>query len=180
MSAVVSMLRGINVGGHRIIKMDALRSLYESLGLTNPKTYVQSGNVVFETKERNFGVLGRKIEDAIEKAYGFRPAVILRNAAELHAVIDAKPFAKRNDIEPGKLHVFFLGGDLTVEARAILAKIKADPEELIAGKRELYIYFPNGAGRTKLPLAKIEKLIQVPMTARNWNTVEKLLEMALR
>jgi uncharacterized protein (DUF1697 family) len=178
MIAIVSMLRGINVGGHRIIKMDALRALYESLGLRNPKTYVQSGNVVFEAKERNLPALARKIEDAIEQAYGFRPDVILRSAAELGAVVAANPFAKREDIHPSKLLVMFLANHPTAEARANLSKIKTDPEELVVGVQEVYIYFPNGMGQSKLPMALIEKTVKVPATGRNWNSVNKLLEMA--
>jgi uncharacterized protein (DUF1697 family) len=178
MSAIVSMLRGINVGGHRIIKMDALRAVYESLGLRNPKTYVQSGNVVFDAKERNLPALARKIEAAIEAAYGFRPHVILRSASELRVAIAGNPFAERTDLHPSKLLVLFLAGELTAEARTNLAKIKTEPDELIAAAQEIYIYFPNGMGQSKLPTALIEKTVKVPATGRNWNTVNKLLEMA--
>src|SRR5437763_2800876 len=83
MPVIISLLRGVNVGGHNLIRMEALRTLYESLGLQDSQTYVQSGNVVFRTKERNLPRLTKQIEDAIERIFGFRPAVIVRTPAEL-------------------------------------------------------------------------------------------------
>lgn len=177
MDVVISLLRGINLGG-RTIKMDTLRALYESLGLSDPQTYVASGNVIFRTKERNFDRLTKRIEDAIEKKFGFHSNVIVRTPAELRVAIARNPFAKRSGIEPGKLLVTFLGSHPDKPALERLSKIKADPEELHIEGRELYIYFPNGAGRSKLPWASVEKILGVPGTARNWNSVMKLLEMA--
>src|SRR5215471_10775635 len=92
MLAVVALLRGVNLGGHKQIKMDVLRGLCESLGLCNPQTYIQSGNVVFTTKERDFPKLAPRIEAAIEKRAGFRPDVILRTCAEMRDVIARNPF----------------------------------------------------------------------------------------
>jgi len=178
MSVVISLLRGINVGGNRKIKMDALRALYESLGLSDVQTHVQSGNVIFKTKERNLNRLTKRIEDAIEKTFGFHSNVIVRTHAELRDAIARNPFAKRTGIEPGKLLVTFLAGSPTAEAVEKFRKIKADPEELRIDGRELYIYFPNGAGRSKLPWASVEKLVGVTGTARNWNSVIKMLEIA--
>jgi uncharacterized protein (DUF1697 family) len=177
MPIVISMLRGVNVGGHNCIKMDALRTLYESLGLQHPQTYVQSGNVVFRTKERDLARLARKIEDAIERAFGFRPSVILRTSSDLREVIAKNPFAKRPGIEPAKLLVSFLAADPGEELPDKIRQIKADPEELKIEGRELYIYFPNGMGRSKLP-PLLERATKQSATGRNWNTVTKLLKMA--
>src|SRR5271169_5370505 len=94
MIVVISMLRGVNVGGHNKIKMDALRTLYESLGLRDPQTFIQSGNVIFRTEEHDLVRLARRIEDAIERRFGFRPNVIVRTASELRDVIARNPFAK--------------------------------------------------------------------------------------
>ena len=179
MPAIVSMLRGVNVGGHNMIKMDALRALYESLGLRDAQTYVQSGNVVFRTQARDLALLSKKIEDGIERGFGFRPSVILRTSSELRDVIARNPFAKRDGIEPGKLVVTFLAGDPAPDARAKLLSIKTGPEELRMDGRELYIYFPDGMGRSKLP-PLLEKALRVPGTGRNWNSVTKLLELAER
>ena len=178
MAVVISLLRGVNVGGHNKIKMDALRALYESLELREPHTLVQSGNVVFRTAERNPVRLSKRIEDGIERQFGFRPAVIVRTSSELRDVIARNPFAKRRGIDPSKLLVTFLASDPGAEARDKVLKIKADPEELRFSGRELYIYFPNGMGRSKLPWATFAKTLKTRGTGRNWNTVTKLLEIA--
>jgi uncharacterized protein (DUF1697 family) len=178
MAVAISLLRGINVGGHHKIKMDALRQLYESLGLRDAITYIQSGNVVFRTKERNQAVLAKRIEDGIEKQFGFRPRVMVRTIPELKDVIGGNPFAKRSGIEPRKLLVSFLAGDPTPEARDKALQMQTDSEELHLGAREFYIYFANGMARPKLSWVAVEKILKVPGTGRNWNTVTKLLEIA--
>jgi len=178
MTAIVCLLRGVNVGGHNKIKMDELRGLSESLGLRDPQTYVQSGNVVFATGERNLARLAARIESAIEKKLGFRPSVVLRTAAELREVIAANPFAGRREVEPGKLLVTFLATDPGPDARAAVLRLECHPEELRANGRELYIYFPNGMGRPKLKWPQVDKALKTAWTGRNWNTVIQLLEMA--
>jgi uncharacterized protein (DUF1697 family) len=178
MTVMISMLRGVNVGGHNKIKMDALRALYEFLELRDAQTYVQSGNVIFSTDERDISRLAKRIEDGIERKFGFRPDVILRTAAEMRDVIARNPFAKRRGIEPGKLLVSFLASDPGEEARKKLRQMKCDPEELRVEGREVYIYFPNGMGRSKLPWAGLDKMLKTPATGRNWNSVTKMLEMA--
>jgi uncharacterized protein (DUF1697 family) len=178
MPVYISMLRGVNVGGHNKIKMDALRDLCASLECENPRTYVQSGNVIFRAKEKNPARLAKKIQDAIEKKFGFRPEVILRTADEMKKALAANPFAKRTGIEPGKLLVTFLAAAPAVEAQAVLETLKHHPEELHLIGRELYIYFPNGAGKSKLPWSQVERLFKVTGTARNLNSVTKMLEMA--
>lgn len=178
MAIIISMLRGVNLASHGRIKMDALRALYESLGLRDPQTYIQSGNVVFRTKERDLVRLGKRIEDAIESKFGFRPDVVLRTSSELRDAIRRNPFATRHGIDPSKLLVTFLAGDPDPEAREKVLRIKAEPEELRLDGRELYIYFPNGMARPKLSWAAIEKTLKTSGTGRNWNTVRKLLEIA--
>ncbi|MBI3470195.1 MAG: DUF1697 domain-containing protein [Candidatus Solibacter usitatus] len=175
---VISLLRGVNVGGHNKIKMDALRALYESLGLRDPQTYIQSGNVVFRTEERKLAPLAGRIENGIERGFGFRPAVILRTSSELRKAIAKNPFAARRDIDPRRLLVTFLAGAPSPEARDEVLRIQADPEELRIEGRELYIYYPNGMARPKVAWTAIEKTLQTPGTGRNWNTVTKLLEIA--
>jgi uncharacterized protein (DUF1697 family) len=178
MAVIISMLRGVNVGGNNMIKMEALRALYGSLGLKDAQTYVVSGNVVFRTKERNLIALAKRIEDAIEQSFGFRPAVIVRTTSEIRDAIARNPFAKRRGIDPRKLLVTFLANLPSAEARERVLKIKADPEELFIDGREVYIYFANGMARPKLPWATIGKMLGTPGTGRNWNSVTKLLEIA--
>ena len=173
MAVIVALLRGINVGGHGQIKMDALRELCESLDVRGAQTYIQSGNVVFKTNERDLERLRKRLEEAIERKFGFRPAVILRTAAEVRTVIAKNPFRTRRDIEPGRLLVMFLAGD-----PGPVRQIEANPEEVRIGGREVYVHYPNGMGRSKLSFALIEKTLGTAGTGRNWNTVQKLLAMA--
>ena len=178
MRAIISLLRGVNVGGHNQIKMDALRLLYADLKLHDPQTYVQSGNVVFASAQSNLPRLAKQIEDRIEKECGFRTDVILRTAEEMRAVVQYNPFAKRPDLEPARLLVTFLGRKPEPAARERVLQIRAEPEELHVGTLELYTYFPNGMARPKLSMAKVERTLAVPCSGRNWNTVTKLLAMA--
>jgi uncharacterized protein (DUF1697 family) len=178
MPVLISLLRGVNVTGHNKIKMDALRALYESLKFEDPRTYIQSGNVIFRTKEKNSAALAKKIQNAIERKFGFRPEVILRTAKELRAAIAASPFDPRRGLEPSKLLVTFLAGDPGPDSHNTLLSFKDYPEEVHLKGRELYIYFPNGAGQSKLPWSKVEKLLQITGTARNWNSVAKILAIA--
>jgi len=179
MTVIISMLRGVNVGGHNKIKMDALRDLYGSLGLRYPQTYVQSGNVVFQAEAKDLAPLAKRIEDAIERKFGFRPGVILRSTADLRDVIARNPFAKGRGIDASKLLVTFLAAVPSPEAREEVLRIKAGPEEVRIDGRELYVYFPDGIGRSKVWPA-IEKALKRSGTGRNWNTVTKLLEIAER
>lgn len=178
MPVLISMLRGVNLGPHNRIKMDALRALYESLKLENPRTYVQSGNVVFRTKEKNSPALANKIQAAIAKNCGCSPDVILRTPDELRKAVAANPFSEQAKREPGKVLVAFLAAAPPREAEANLESFKDFSEKLQLKGRELYIYFPNGAGRSKLPWSSIDKLVKVTGTARNWNSVMALLQIA--
>jgi len=177
MTAVIALLRGVNVGGHNKIGMDSLRDICWSLKLRSPQTYIQSGNVVFGTTERDLGKLARRIEDYIEKAHSFRPSVMLRTDTEMRDVIARNPFASRKNIDPRKLVVSFLAEAPTAEIVKRLTEINVGTEELRASGRELYIYFPDGQGHSKLP-PMLERTVKIPATARNWNTVIKLLAMA--
>lgn len=175
---IISLLRGINVGGHCKIGMSALRELYGSLGLRDVQTYIQSGNVVFRADARNMAVLRKRIEDGIERTFGFRPDVVLRTASELREVIGSNPFGSRDGIEPNKLLVTFLADQPGAEACDKVLEIDTAPEELRFSGREIFIYYPNGMARPKLPAARIEKVLKTRGTGRNWNTVRKLLEIA--
>jgi uncharacterized protein (DUF1697 family) len=177
MAVVISMLRGVNLAGKRKIKMEALRALYESLGLRDAQTLLQSGNVVFRTERKDLVALTKKIEISIERKFGFHSDVVVRTSAELRDVIARNPFAKRAGIDASKLLVSFLVSDPGAEARGNVLRIKAEPEELRIDGREVYIYFPNGMGRPKLSMALVERTLKTSWTERNWNTVRKLMEM---
>jgi uncharacterized protein (DUF1697 family) len=178
MPVLISMLRGVNVTGYNKIKMDALRALYESLKFESPRTFITSGNVIFRTRQKNSPALAKKIQNAIETAFGFRPEVILRTTDELRSAIAASPFPSHRNLHPSKILVTFLTGEPGLEVHATLLGLKGYREELYLKGRELYIYFPDGVGNAKLPWSKVEKLTQTTGTARNWNSVMQMLAIA--
>jgi uncharacterized protein (DUF1697 family) len=177
--AVICLLRAVNLGGHNRVKMGDLCALCHPLGLENPRTLLQSGNLIFHTTGKDLPALARRIEQALEQTFGFHSDVILRTAPEMRRVVEANPFAARTGIDPSRLIVTFLAADPGEAARETVRQLPADPEELHIAGRELYIYFPNGMGRTRLPMNRIEKILGTPGTGRNWNTVTKLLDMAV-
>jgi len=177
MAVIICMLRGVNLGKRRM-KMEALRALYESLGLRDVQTLVQSGNVVFRSEQKNLAALTKKIETAIAREFGFYSDVILRTAAELRDTIGRNPLAKRASTEPRSFLIWFLVSDPGEEIRKQVRAVRTEPEELRIDGREVYIYFPNGMARPQMKWAAIEKILAVRGTGRNWNTVTKLLEMA--
>ena len=178
MAVIVSLLRGINVGGHHKIKMEDLRALYESLGLRNPKTYIQSGNVVFQTGQKDLDKLALSLNAAIERTYGFRADAVLRTLTDLRATLIANPFASR-PVDPARNLVIFLSGQLTAEHAATICGLCLAPEEIHSDGRHLHCHFPAGMGQSKLPMAidKSLKKLNIFGTARNWNTVLKLIEI---
>jgi uncharacterized protein (DUF1697 family) len=178
MAVYICMLRGVNVGGHGKVQMDALRVVFDSLGLKNAQTLIQSGNVVFRAKQQNSALLAKRIGDGIEKNLGFRPAVIVRTTSELRNAIKQNPFSARKNIDPSKLLVTFLAADPGWEAREKVLAIKIAPEELRVQGSELYFHFPNGIGKSKLSMPKIERVLKTAGTGRNWSTVQKLLAIA--
>lgn len=175
---MIAMLRGVNVGGCHKLPMERLRAICEDLDLTRPQTFIQSGNVVFETKLKDEPALALRMETAIEAEFGFRASLVLRSAAEMRSVVARNPFSGRADVAPGRLLVTFLQSDPGEEARVAIRAIPADPEELVADGCEIFVHYPNGAGRSKLPVARIERAQKVPGTSRNWNSVLKLLALA--
>ena len=176
MSVYICLLRGVNVTGANLIKMDDLRALCTKLKFEKAQTFIQSGNIVFRTSEKNESTVSTRIGDAIEKKYGFRPAVMLRTAEQMRAVVAANPFRKHKDINPSKLLVSFFLEPPSEESQRKL--VDADKiEELHFVGRELYIYFPDGLGRSEFrPI--LDRVLKKTVTARNWNTVTKLLAMA--
>jgi uncharacterized protein (DUF1697 family) len=172
MTVWVALLRGVNVGGKAKVAMPALRSAIESAGATEVRTYIQSGNVVFTHAARSAATLEGELEQRIHAAFGFDVPVLLRNAPQMRAVVDANPYP---GTEGTKLHVVFLRDPPDAAALAKVHVARFAPEELTVVGRELYLHLPHGIGRAKLPPA----LGKVPgvATARNWNTVTKLLAM---
>ncbi len=180
MTAFVSLFRGINVGGHRQIKMNELKELHESLGLRDVVPYIQSGNVVFTSDDADVVQLQRHIEDGVEKIFGFHAEVIVRTSAELRDIIENNPFHGQQSKESKWVVVMFLTARPDDTAQEDLLKAYVGPEELFIIGKEVYIYYPNGIGRSKLSGSFIEKKLKTVGTARNWNTILKLQELMQR
>jgi uncharacterized protein (DUF1697 family) len=179
MHTYISMLRGINVSGQKIIKMAELKVLYESLRLTNVATYIQSGNVVFQSKQNDPVLIGASIEKAIEKSFGFSVTVVLRQPAEFRRVINKCPFRGSAKIDESRIYVTFLKSRpalALVKAMADVAKKSGDTFQ-ISGN-EIYLYCPNGYGKTEFSIGFFEKRLKVAATTRNWKTVQTLLAMS--
>jgi uncharacterized protein (DUF1697 family) len=171
MPRYVALLRGVNVGGKNKLPMADLRALLESLGHTDVATLIQSGNVVFTAKK---AVKPESLEKAIAKQFGIAPVVALRTPRELEKVVHSNPFA-RADL--AKVHVGFMASKPTAASVKKLDAERFLPEEFAFRDRELYLFLPNGMGRTKLP-AYLDRQLKIPTTVRNWNTVTKLLNLA--
>ncbi len=179
MPIYVSMLRGINVGGHKKVKMDHLRASLESMGLELVKTYIQSGNVVFRTVKVSSATLSEKIEARILSEFGFPVSVISRTAKEIGQAVANNPFLQEHGIDAEKLHVMFLS---EVPAPAALKKLTdriTAPEQSRCLGKELYLYLPSGIAGSFLMKAPVDRLLSVVTTTRNWRTVNTLHQMCV-
>lgn len=176
MPTSIALLRGINVGGNNMLPMKDLVRDLESLGLRNVRTYIQSGNVVFETARTPGASLEEKIEVAIEKRRGFRPHVLVVSADRLKGIIDANPFPKAA-AEPKTLHAFFLASPPKSPDLESLHKVAVRSERFHLGEHAFYLHTPDGLGKSKLA-TQVERRLGVEATARNWNTVLRLWTLA--
>jgi uncharacterized protein (DUF1697 family) len=179
MSAYISMLRGINVGGKAQIRMDTLRGIYEDLGFSKVRSYVQSGNVVFESIEQDPSGLDKRIEAHIVQVSGFSIPVFIRQAHELQNILACNPFLQDRNEDPSKLHVTFLYQSPPEPAWSKLVAPSGILDEFSRGELAVYLFCPNGYGKTKLSSSFFERKLGVAVTTRNWNTVNNLYKMAI-
>ncbi len=177
MPGYIAMLRGINVSGHKTIKMEDLRALCSGLGFRNVETYVQSGNIVFQTPIENPAVLSKRISETIHQSYGFDVPVIIRTSKDMRNVIANNSFLKEKDVDSSKLHVTFLSETPQKGSLKKLEALSTGPDRFYAALHEIYLYCPGGYGRTKLSNSAIEKALSVRATTRNWKTTNTLFEM---
>ena len=180
MTTFISLFRGINVGGHQAIRMNELKELHESLGLKNVVTYIQSGNVVFTGDDVDLAQLPKQIEDGFAQKFGFHVNAMVRTSAELRDIIENNPFQDQPMKESKWVVVMFLATRPESTALEDLQKTYVGPEEFYLIGQELYIYYPNGIGRSKLTLTLIEKKLKTSGTGRNWNTILQLQKMIPR
>ena len=178
MPVYISILRGINVSGQKLIKMAALKSMYEDLGFNRVTTYVQSGNVVFTEEETHPDILKQKIFDRIKQNFGFEVPVIVLTIDKLKHIVDSNPLLKEPNKEESFLHVTFLSSVPDRLNFTTIEEKKQPGEEVFLSDDAVYLYCPNGYGRTKLTNNFLETKLKTGATTRNWKTTNELLKIA--
>ncbi|MFC5452942.1 DUF1697 domain-containing protein [Paenibacillus aestuarii] len=176
MPTYIALLRGINVSGQKMIKMDQLRGMFETMGFQQVITYIQSGNVIFEAEQLESSKLEAQIEQAIKQTFDFDVPVLIRTSAEWEDVLTANPFPPCND-SGAKLYVTLLANQPAPEAIAKLQAAQNDVDQFRLVDRQVYIVSAN-YGKSKFSNTFIEKKLGVKATTRNWETMGKLSQLA--
>lgn len=181
MTTWIALLRGINVGGANRLPMAELRDELSGLGFENVTTYIASGNVVLDANgdldADDAETLAGRIATTIETRHGFRPRVLVLSAAEFRRAMEANPF-REGESEPKTLHLYFLAEQPTDVDASVLEAAASPTERWELGGHVLYLHAPDGIGRSKLA-GRIESLLGVPATARNWRTVTRVWEIVV-
>ncbi|MFT5142892.1 MAG: hypothetical protein ACI80V_002004 [Rhodothermales bacterium] len=176
MTSWIALFRGINVGGNNILKMAELRSDLESLNLKNVRSYIQSGNVIFDSAAGTASSLAERIGALVHKQHGFQPSIFILKRDDLLSAVASNPFPGAVS-EPKTLHFFFLQESAANPDFSAIEKAKAETESYRLMDRVFYLHAPDGIGRSKLA-ANAEKYLGVAGTGRNYRTVDKLLSLA--
>ncbi|MGM7700535.1 DUF1697 domain-containing protein [Pseudalkalibacillus sp. Hm43] len=177
MAVYIALLRGINVGGHKKVKMDNLREIFTSMGFENVKTYIQSGNVIFEAEYQDARELTGRIEVELEGALGFAVPVIVKTAEEWQAVMEKCPFDVDALREDEKLHVSFLAEEPSREGIQKLKETESDIDEFKLQGTTAYVLCRQGYKKTVFSNTFLEKKLKVAATTRNWNSIMKIAEI---
>ena len=177
MTTHLALLRGINVSGHNMIKMDALKMALERIGFLNVSTYIQSGNVFVTTPEESPTKVGFLIKQEIYKTFGHDVPVVVIGKADLEVCLKNNPFLKEKDVDTKKLYVSFVSMELKNERIHDLKISKIKPDQVHIDQSRIYIKYDISPAKTRLDNNYIEKNLNVISTIRNWNTVNKLLEL---
>ena len=179
MITYISFLRGVNMTGHNSIKMADLTLLYGNLGLIQPETFIQSGNVIFSSnKEMPSDDLAVEIEKAINTRYGYNVPVMIRTIPEMKSIISSNPYLSEPDFDPAKMAVIFLRFSPADSQIEKVADVSYPPDKFKISGKEIYTFCPNGFGRTKIYTNFFENKMKVTGTARNWKTITTLNNMA--
>jgi uncharacterized protein (DUF1697 family) len=179
MRTYISFLRGVNMTGHNSVKMTYLSSLYKDLGFTDAVTYIQSGNVIFKSADDQAAKdIALRIERAILKRFNYSIPVMIRTVDELRRILSLNPFLSEENFEPSKMAVIFLYEKSAEEQIQKVVNIDYPPDKFKISGKEIFIYCPNGFGRTKLYTNFFEKKMGVTGTARNMKTITTLLQIA--
>jgi uncharacterized protein (DUF1697 family) len=177
MTTHLALLRGINVSGHNMIKMEALKTALENIGFQNVVTYIQSGNVFVDTDEENAPAVGFKIKQEIFKVFGHEVPIVVIGKSDLEKSLKNNPFLKEKDVDTKKLYVAFVSIALRSDSINDLKMSQVKPDEAHIDDSRIYIKYAVGAGKTRFDQKYIEKKLNVISTIRNWNTVTQLLKM---
>ncbi len=178
MPKVIALLRGINVGGQKPVPMAALRACIKPVATGEPLTYVQSGNVVFETPTKAGPELRQEIERRIKRQFGFPVVVLLRTPRQLAELLERNPYLKSPNTDRQRLYVVFLADRLGAESVKRLEKFKNGEEHFEIAGDHIYLHYPLGYGRAKLNNNVFERVLSVQATTRNWKTVTELVTLA--
>ena len=177
MTTHLALLRGINVSGHNMIKMEALKTTLEAIGFQNVQTYIQSGNVFVDTDEENASKVGFIIKQEIFKVFGHEVPIVVVNKNDLAVCFKNNPFLKEKDLDTKKLYVAFVSTTLKSDNINDLKISQFKPDEASIDGNKIYIKYNVGAGKTRFDQKYIEKKLNVTATIRNWNTVTQLLKI---
>ena len=177
MTTHLALLRGINVSGHNMMKMEALKTMLENIGFTNVRTYLQSGNVFVDSEEESASKVGFMIKQEIFKVFGHEVPTIVITKEDLELCFENSPYLKEKDIDTKKLYVAFVSTELKKENINDLKISQFKPDEASIDGNRIFIKYDVGAGKTRLEGKYIEKKLNVIVTMRNWNTVTNLLKM---
>lgn len=178
MRTYIALLRGINVGGHRKVKMADLKVMLEKIGLKDVATYIQSGNVVFKSSETDVFTLGEKIKSGIEKTFGFDVPVLIKSKEELLSILQRSPFKKQEDLEANKIYYVVLKSKPKQPDIDSLDQNSYPNELFVITDNCVYLNCINGAGKAKLNNNIIERKLAVEATTRNHRTLQKLIELS--
>ncbi|WP_291274619.1 DUF1697 domain-containing protein [Flavobacterium sp.] len=173
----LALLRGINVSGHNMIKMETLKNVLENKGFQNVRTYIQSGNVFVDSEEAHGASVGFTIKQEIFKQLGLDVPVVVVSKNDLEQCFLNNPYLKEKEVDEKKLYIAFVSKELQVSAINDLKISQFKPDEAAIDKSRIFIKYAIGAGKTRLDQKYIEKKLSVVATIRNWNTVTKLLAM---
>lgn len=178
MTTWIAFLRGINVGANRRVPMAGLRAALEAIDLHDVRTYIVSGNVLFGSARTDRAALTAEIEAAIEGRFGFAVAVVLRTADEVRATLAEDPFPDGSAADPAHRYAIFLSADPAPDRLAAIDPMAVAPDVFAAGDRVVHAWYRNGLQASKLAGSLTDRGLGVTATARNWNTVRKLVELA--
>lgn len=174
----ICLLRGINVSGQKKIKMADLKTHFEDLGFVNVVTYIQSGNILFDSSEKDQIKLASLIKNKIASAYGFEVPTLVLSPSYLTKINKANPYLKDYPDEIKSLYYTFLAGKPEKSKIDLLYEVKYKSDEIKVQDKVVYVYVPGGYGKTKFSNTLIENKLKVQATTRNWKTVNKLIELS--